>query len=117
MKSQSIAEKHSANCFLNSLFREWNEFYHDKESSSFIVHLKNHDSLIIPLTYFSLTGRHEYADVFFIKNHKTDALSEIDFLEENERVFHPSILFKAHHSFIELFFHDAKLLTKELNSF
>ena len=81
MQTQAIAEKHSANCFLNSLFREWSDFYHDIESSSFVVHLKNNNSLIIPLSYYSLIGRHEYADLFFIKDHQTDKLSEINFLE------------------------------------
>ncbi len=81
MKTQAIAEKHSANCFLNSLFREWSDYFYDTESSSFIIHLKNRDTLIIPLQYHSLIGRHEYTDIFFIKDLKTDSLREISFLE------------------------------------
>lgn len=80
MTAQAIAEKHSANCFLNSLFREWSDYFHDTDSSSFIINLKNHDALIIPLCYHSLIGRHEYVGTFFVKD-KTDEFTEINFLE------------------------------------
>ena len=53
--------------FLNSLFREWSDYHYDLEAAAFTINLKNESTLIIPVTIFSLVGRHEYGDQFFLK--------------------------------------------------
>ena len=67
MKTRSLAEKHSAACFLNSLFREWKDHTYDLESSSLVIKL-NHDFLILPLESFSLTGKHSYTGTYFFNS-------------------------------------------------
>lgn len=81
MQTNQLSLKHSANCFLNSLFREWNDFFHDSESSSFVIKLKNEGLLIIPVEYYSLVGRHSYPGHFYYRKNKSSEASELNFTE------------------------------------
>lgn len=67
MKNRTLAEKHSATCFLNSLFREWKDYTYDRESSSLVVNVHG-DLIILPLETFSLTGRHSYTGIYFFNS-------------------------------------------------
>lgn len=80
MQANALSEKHSANCFLNSLFREWSDYTFDKKTFSFTINLKNEGMLILPLKTFSEVGRHEYDDSFFFQEHKSEEVEEIGFL-------------------------------------
>jgi N2-citryl-N6-acetyl-N6-hydroxylysine synthase len=86
MSHKLIAEKHSASCFLNSLFREWSEYQFDEKSWSFVIELEQDESLIIPLLHFSFVGRHEYAQDFFLK--KKDKTATLDFFSMVEILLH-----------------------------
>lgn len=79
MSIQTIAEKHSASCFLNSLFREWTHFKKNIDSSSFVIEINADELLVIPVEYFSLIGRHEYGSVFFVKNKFNEKIVELNF--------------------------------------
>lgn len=81
MHNNQRSQKHSANCFLNSLFREWNDFYHDNESSTFVIKLKDEGLIVIPVEYFSLVGRHSYTGEFFFRKNKSSEAQEINFNE------------------------------------
>jgi len=81
MHTKELSLKHSANCFLNSLFREWNDFYHDSETSSFVIKLKDEGMLVIPVEYYSLVGRHSYGGQFYYRKNKSDEASELNFSE------------------------------------
>ena len=81
MHADSLSQKHSANCFLNSLFREWTAFSYEEELSTFVIKLKNNDQLVIPIKYYSLVGRHSYGDGFYTKNAKSGETVNISFQE------------------------------------
>ena len=96
MDANSLSQKHSANCFLNSLFREWPDFFHDRETSCFVIELKNQDQLIIPVMYYSLVGRHSYENVFFNKIYKSAELKKIHFLELKDLIVeHLTAIYKT----------------------
>ena len=76
-----LSQKHSANCFLNSLFREWGEFSHDANTSTFVINLKDEGLLVIPVEYFSLVGRHSYAAEFYYRKNHSSEVEEINFNE------------------------------------
>lgn len=81
MHTKQLSLKHSANCFLNSLFREFHNFYHDSETSSFVIKLKDEGMLVIPVEYYSLVGRHSYPGHFYYRKNKQDEASELNFTE------------------------------------
>nr|BDT29058.1 IucA/IucC family siderophore biosynthesis protein [Bacteriovorax sp. HI3] len=81
MQVNALSEKHSAHCFLNSLFREWSDYNFDQDSNSFVIPLKNEGAVILPLVTFSEIGRHEYSDSFFYKKDKRADVEEVSFLE------------------------------------
>ena len=81
MHTKQLSLKHSANCFLNSLFREFNDFFHDSESSSFVIKLKDEGMLVIPVEYYSLVGRHSYPGHFYYRKNKDSEASELNFTE------------------------------------
>lgn len=81
MQTNQLSLKHSAGCFLNSLFREWSDFYHDSESSSFVIKLKDEGMLVIPVEYYSLVGRHSYPGYFYYRKNKNSEASELNFTE------------------------------------
>lgn len=81
MHTKQLSLKHSANCFLNSLFREFNNFFHDTESSSFVIKLKDEGMLVIPVEYFSLVGRHSYPGHFYYRKNKDSEVCELNFSE------------------------------------
>lgn len=88
MTTQGLAEKHSANCFLNSLLREWGDYFYDRESSEFVFGLKNEESLLVPIKYYSLVGRHDYERKFLIRSDITKQSREISFLEMIDILLH-----------------------------
>lgn len=76
-----LSQKHSASCFLNSLFREWSDFSHDAHTSTFVINLKDEGLLVIPIEYFSLVGRHSYAGEFYYRKNHSSEVEEINFNE------------------------------------
>lgn len=81
MHTKELSLKHSANCFLNSLFREFNDFFHDSESPSFVIKLKDEGLLVIPVEYYSLVGRHSYPGHFYYRKNKSSEATELNFSE------------------------------------
>ncbi len=81
MQANALSLKHSAHCFLNSLFREWNDYTFDQTNHSFVIALKNKGAIILPLAMFSEVGRHEYSDSFFYKKDGDSEIEEVNFLE------------------------------------
>jgi len=81
MHIKKLSLKHSANCFFNSLFREWHDFFYDNESSSFVIRLKDEGMLVIPVEYYSLVGRHSYPGHFYYRKNKNSEASELNFSE------------------------------------
>lgn len=81
MHIKQLSLKHSANCFFNSLFREWNDFFHDDESSSFVIRLRDEGMLVIPVEYYSLVGRHSYSGHFYYRKNSSSEASELTFSE------------------------------------
>lgn len=98
MHTNELAKNHSTNCFLNSLFREWGDYSFDSAASSIDIKLKDEGLLKIPVKYFSLVGRHSYADTFFFKKNKLSETSQIDFLELVEILLEQlSLKYKTNH--------------------
>lgn len=58
-KSEYLADKASLTTFLNSLFREWDGWILE-DGPSIAIRLSSGESLVFPLSYYSLLGRHEY---------------------------------------------------------
>lgn len=104
MHTKELSEKHSANCFLNSLFREWTDFFHDDETSSFVIKLKDDGLLVIPVEYFSLVGRHSYVGVFYFRKNKSSEAHEINFNELTEILLeHLSSIYKTNPEQLSIF--------------
>lgn len=104
MHTKKLSEKHSANCFLNSLFREWTNFFHDEETSSFIIQLKDEGLLVIPVEYFSLVGRHSFTGEFYFRRNKTSEACEIGFNELAEILLdHLSSVYKTNPDQLSIF--------------
>ena len=94
--NNQLSKKHSTNCFLNSLFREWTDYYHDHETSTFVIKLKDEGHLNIPVEYFSLVGRHSYANQFYFKENNNSEIREIEFLELVDILLnHLSLIYKS----------------------
>ena len=65
MTNQQIAKLHSATSFLNALFLEYKSV--EKNPEEIILPLKKQERIIIPLSKFSLLGRHHYQGQFFLE--------------------------------------------------
>jgi N2-citryl-N6-acetyl-N6-hydroxylysine synthase len=78
MLKTNLAEQHSVTCFLNALFLEWTDF--QKENNSFVLSFDGRTKIIIPVSRFSLLGRHDYQGTFY-KNVEADSAEEISFDE------------------------------------
>jgi N2-citryl-N6-acetyl-N6-hydroxylysine synthase len=70
MLKTNLAEQHSVTCFLNALFLEWTDF--QKENNSFVLSFDGRTKIIIPVSRFSLLGRHDYQGTFY-KNVEADS--------------------------------------------
>lgn len=68
-----LAQRHSAQCFLNSYIRDIKSDYHE-ELQAFIIK-QDTATLVIPVTQYSSVGVHQYSDQFLLKeNGKTTLL-------------------------------------------
>lgn len=78
---QRLTILHSATCFLNSLFREWNAYTVETSDlgEHIVIPLKNKRSILIPIKKYSILGRHQYQGQFYLNFN--DELSEISFQE------------------------------------
>lgn len=76
------AQAHSISCFFNALFREFHNF--SVLDNTIHVPLKNESSLEIPLRKFSLLGRHQYENVFFLND--GEIKTQIPFLSALELI-------------------------------
>lgn len=105
MTTKGLAEKHSANCFLNSLLREWGNYFYDRELSEFVFNLNNEESLLVPIKYYSLVGRHDFDNKFLIRSAITKQTREISFLEMVDTLLHHlAESYKASIPEIDIFF-------------
>lgn len=96
MRPGALSEKHSANCFFNSLFREFNDYIFDKETFSFVIKLENNGMIILPLETYSEVGRHEYTEAFFYKKDETTEVEQVSFIELAQVLLkHLSSLYKT----------------------
>src|SRR4051812_6665688 len=92
--NQTLSAYHSATCFLNSLFREWNQYslvdspqeFDCEQSSrlSFQIDLNESQALLIPLRKFSQVGRHRYGYPFY--SVRNGHLAKIEFSEFVEKL-------------------------------
>lgn len=77
-KFARIADFHSATCFLNSLFREWHNYIIHLFENQLIISIQmiDNDVIQIPLSKYSLLGRHEYMGQFYLirGNQRTELL-------------------------------------------
>lgn len=97
MKTKFLSEKHSATCFLNSLFREWKDFVYDEETSSIAIKTSRGDITIL-LENFSLTGKNSYQGRYFFNS------KEIGFIDlKNILLEHLATIYKSSPEQIDVF--------------
>ncbi|MFN3454250.1 MAG: IucA/IucC family protein [Pseudobdellovibrio sp.] len=73
-----IADLHSATCFLNSLFKEWDGFVIDYDNESIKVALSKESYLEMPIKKISVLGRHKYTGDFYLVRQEERVLLNFD---------------------------------------
>ncbi|MBO9665244.1 MAG: IucA/IucC family siderophore biosynthesis protein [Bdellovibrio sp.] len=91
---RTLSLRHSASCFFNSLFREWNGFNIIKSptevfakteaAESIALAVSDSETIYLPLKRKSLMGRHQYHELFFIRSGQS--FTEADFMVVAERL-------------------------------
>lgn len=66
-KFHKEANHHSIQCFYNSFLREWKNWKYDQDKEEIQIDLET-SILILPISYYSLIGRHTYKEELFLLN-------------------------------------------------
>ncbi|WP_374032636.1 IucA/IucC family siderophore biosynthesis protein [Bdellovibrio bacteriovorus] len=79
---KELSLKHTVSCFMNSLFREYQNFSFEagttpEKTAVISVDLENGMEVLIPLSKKSLLGRHEYVGTFYLR--QGAELKSVDF--------------------------------------
>lgn len=79
------ADHHSIQCFYNSFLREWKNWKHDEMKNEIQIDLEK-SILVLPLSYYSLIGRHTYQGDIALVDKATNEQKKIDFDESVDAV-------------------------------